>query len=247
MENAKKQHQALIDQLRQDIFPERFRRSKGVLSADDLIKLLQSRVLVVGCGGLGGHVAALLARQGVGHFRLCDPDIFEESNINRQLFCTTSTLGLSKVAVAASGLKDIAPYVEIEALPIFATPENLPDLTQEVNVVLDCLDSLPAKFMLEKAAMEQKIPFVHGAVLYDEGFAFLHTADAEHCRSQLASMYPPEALQKKMSSNVSSIAPAAIACLMVSLAVSALIRGKKESPLLHFDCSIPEMETFPLL
>ena len=75
-----------------------------------MVRLLQTRVFVLGCGGLGGHVASLLARLGVGGLRLCDSDIFEESNLNRQYFCTESTLGQPKAVATARGLRDMAGY-----------------------------------------------------------------------------------------------------------------------------------------
>lgn len=76
-----------------------------------MVRLLQTRVFVLGCGGLGGHVASLLARLGVGGLRLCDSDIFEESNLNRQYFCTESTLGQPKAVATARGLRDMAGYL----------------------------------------------------------------------------------------------------------------------------------------
>lgn len=79
---------AMIILLEQDIWPERFRRNRGVFTSRQMARLLSLRVFIAGCGGLGGHVASLLARMGAGGFRLCDPDIFEESNLNRQYFCT---------------------------------------------------------------------------------------------------------------------------------------------------------------
>ena len=82
---------AMIILLEQDIWPERFRRNRGVFTSRQMARLLSLRVFIAGCGGLGGHVASLLARMGAGGFRLCDPDIFEESNLNRQYFCTEKT------------------------------------------------------------------------------------------------------------------------------------------------------------
>ena len=78
------EREVMVALLQDGIWPERFRRNYGVFSADAMVRLLQTRVFVLGCGGLGGHVASLLARLGVGGLRLCDSDIFEESNLNRQ-------------------------------------------------------------------------------------------------------------------------------------------------------------------
>ena len=94
----------LMGLLEKDIWPLRFYRNKGVFTAAQMIHLLSQRVFLAGCGGLGGYVAQLMTRMGVGAFRLCDPDVFEESNINRQCFCTEKTLGQLKVEVCRQNL-----------------------------------------------------------------------------------------------------------------------------------------------
>ena len=80
----------MVHLLGQNIWPERFRRNFGLVTAEEMTRLLQSRALVLGCGGLGGYAAELLARSGVGSIRLVDNDVFDESNLNRQRFCSES-------------------------------------------------------------------------------------------------------------------------------------------------------------
>ena len=80
---------------RHNIWPERFYRNAGVLNSREMARLLESRVFITGCGALGDHVAALSARPGIGALRLCDPDAFEESNLNRQCSCTEQILSRS--------------------------------------------------------------------------------------------------------------------------------------------------------
>lgn len=242
------EREALIGLLERNIWPERFRRNVGVFSAEAMTRLLRSRALIVGCGGLGGHVAALLARLGVGAVRLYDPDVFEESNLNRQRFCTESTLGLNKAEVTGRGLRDIASHMDVDARPLAATPDNLPDLLRDVDVAVDCLDSIPLKKSLEEAALTARVPFIHGSVLRAEGFAFLNVSDAGPQTARLARLYPrdPDAgeLAAGRNEGVSPVAPAGVACLMAVLLVNALTRGDKTSALLHLDCSVPELERF---
>lgn len=236
--------EALCALLAQGIWPERFRRNFGVMPADVIIRLLRSRVLIVGCGGLGGHVAALLARLGVGSLRLCDPDVFEESNLNRQYFCTEKTLGQNKAHTVRQGLLDIASYMDIEARPLAATPSTLPALLHGTHAVLDCLDSLPAKKMLERAALAAGIPFIHGSVLREEGFAFLAASGA----ARLADLYPAELDEAELEAGnkegVSATAPAGVACLMATLTVNVLKKEQRDSGLFHLDYSVPELERF---
>lgn len=244
------EREALIGLLERNIWPERFRRNAGVFSAPDMVRLLRSRALIVGCGGLGGHVAVLLARLGVGAERLCDPDVFEESNLNRQYFCTESTLGRNKARVTGRGLRDIASYMEVDAHPLAATPDNLPDLLRDVAVAVDCLDSIPLKKSLEQAALTARVPFIHGSVLRAEGFAFLNASHAGPLAARLARLYPDDPDQAELDAirreGVSATAPAGVACLMAALAMKALIGSETTSALLHLDCSVPELERFEL-
>ena len=130
------------------IWPESFRRNYGLLAAHDVARLLRCRVLVLGCGGLGGHVAELLARAGVGFLRLVDNDVFDESNLNRQRFCTESVLGRPKALVLQQALVDVASHLDVEAVQLEADEHNLPDLVRGVDVALDCLDTIAAKTAL---------------------------------------------------------------------------------------------------
>lgn len=242
--------EAMIDLLERNIWPERFRRNGGVFSAPAMLRLLRSRALIVGCGGLGGHVAALLARLGMGAVRLCDPDVFEESNLNRQYFCTEFTLGRNKAEVTGQGLRDMASHMEVDVRPLAATPDNLPELLRDVDAAVDCLDSIPLKKSLEEAALKARVPFIHGSVLRDEGFAFLNAPGAKSETSKLARIYPRDPDQAELDAiraeGVSATAPAGVACLMVSLLVRALLRGDTSSALLHLDYSVPDLERFDL-
>lgn len=228
---------------RHNIWPERFYRNAGALKPREMARLLKSRVFIAGCGALGGHVAALLARLGIGSLRLCDPDVFEESNLNRQYFCTEQTLGSSKVLACRDGLLGMASHMEIDAREVAADPENLPELLFGCDAVVDCLDSIPRKKMLEEAACAKGIPLVHGAVLGNEGFAF----GAEPGVMRLAGLYPYILPGNEPAEGQGSLAAAAsgTACLMASLLVNMLDRQQqKSSPLLHLDCDMPDIEHY---
>ena len=242
------EREAMCALLDAGFWPERFRRSRSVLSAEGLKRLLRARVLVAGCGGLGGHTAALLARSGVGAFVLCDPDIFEESNLNRQMFCTEAALGRSKAETAREGLLGMASHLEVEEHAVAVSEGNLPGLLADCSAVVDGLDSVPKKLMLEEAAARAGLPFVHGSVNREEGFAFIEAAGGR----RLASMWPDAKERAKQGDRDFIEAPdtvatsaAGVACLMASLLVRALAEGEvRDSTLLHLDCSVPELERF---
>ena len=113
-----------------------------------------------------------------------------------------------------------------------------------MDAAIDCLDSVPRKKMLEEAAHTARIPFLHGSVLRDEGFAFLSTSSF-----QLAAMYPliPAGTDSSAGQNTAGTAAAGTACLMASLLGKGLAsESPKDSPLFHLDYSVPEMERFCL-
>ncbi len=235
---------AMVELLGQNVWPERFRRNFGLLAAQDLARLLQGSALVLGCGGLGGHVAELLARSGVGSIRLVDNDVFDESNLNRQRFCSERVLGQPKASVVLDALGDVASHVQAEALRVVAQEDNLPDLVAGMDVALDCLDNITAKTALERAALAAGVPFIHGSVLREEGFCYANPGP----QARLEELYPQgqsaHELDHARREGVGALAPASVACLMVKLALRSMLRPNTSSALFHLDLSVPEMERF---
>ena len=144
--------------LEHSIVPIRFKRNS--LSCLEQLRLFQSRVAIIGCGGLGGRTAELLTRLGIGHLILTDPDSFSESNLNRQIFCTVQALGRAKVEVLAGELTKINPVLETT---IREKCFNA-DAIVTTDVVVDCLDSPQARKDLSVLCLKHKIALVHGAV-----------------------------------------------------------------------------------
>ncbi len=146
------------------IGPERYDRNFDTLTRDQQATLNASRVAVLGLGGLGGGVSEMLARTGVGHLTLIDGDVFEPSNLNRQLFCTEAVLGISKALAAEKRIRAVNSQVSVTAVHQYADDDTLYDLIKDCDLVVDCLDSIPARFMLEHAAKKAQIPLVAGAI-----------------------------------------------------------------------------------
>ncbi len=144
--------------LKHSIVPVRFKRNS--LSCPEQLRLFQSRVAIVGCGGLGGRTAELLARLGIGHLILTDPDIFSESNLNRQVFCTVQALGQDKVNVLSDELTKLNPVLETTTKVNYFDADSI--IT--ADIVVDGLDTPQARKELSALCLKQKIPLVHGAV-----------------------------------------------------------------------------------
>jgi molybdopterin/thiamine biosynthesis adenylyltransferase len=119
---------------------------------------------VVGLGGLGGYLATLLARTGVGRLVLVDGDRYEPTNLNRQVLATTETLGKNKARVTADFCRSINPELHTTIWEEHFHPDQGDALLQGVDVVLDGLDSVAARKALFASARSRKLPFVHGAV-----------------------------------------------------------------------------------
>ncbi len=146
------------------VVPERYQRSIGTLGLKGQIRLLKSRVALIGAGGLGGLSVELLARMGVGSLVVVDGDSFADSNLNRQLYSSEKNIGEGKAEVAASRAREINGAVEVRAINCFAAADNLLQILEGCNLALDCLDNLSSRFDLEEACQKLQIPMVHGAI-----------------------------------------------------------------------------------
>ena len=142
----------------------RYTRNCAALSEEECAALARARVAVIGCGGLGGSVIEALARIGVGYLRVIDGDVFEPSNLNRQLLCTEATLGRPKAEVAAERVRAVNSLVEVEPVRALLTEDNAAELLAGVDCVVDCLDNLMARFWAAHTAQELGLPIVYGAI-----------------------------------------------------------------------------------
>ncbi len=238
---------AMIRLLKRGVWPARFSRNRGLFTADEQAKLLETKAALVGCGGLGGQAAALLARVGLGALVLCDRDVFEETNLNRQLFSREDNLGRNKAEAVAREIFLMASHVQVTVWPEEAKAENLAAIIGDSHIVLDCLDSIAARLELEKAAHRAGLSFVHGAIAGEEGFAMI-TRPGEKGLSALYGEKPgAETANAEKILGVPTVTPAVLASLEVHLAVRELL-GKETRPLIlhHLDLSVPSLETLYL-
>jgi molybdopterin/thiamine biosynthesis adenylyltransferase len=156
--------EAELAALEAGVLPRRYMRSCGTIGIDGQLTLLRSAVAIIGLGGLGGFVAEGLARAGVGHLTLVDGDVFCDHNLNRQVLCCESNLGRAKAKVAAERVHQVNCAVEVRPVVEFATCRNLAAILSGVNVVVDALDRLPTRLVLQRFASEAGVPMVHGAI-----------------------------------------------------------------------------------
>ena len=141
------------------------------IGLDGQRRLLESRALVVGAGGLGCPAALYLAAAGVGRIILCDADDADLTNLQRQILHTTARVGIAKTESAKTALAELNPEVKISALQIRAGPENADGLVADADVVLDCSDNYATRHLLNRACVAGRTPLVFGAALGMDGQA----------------------------------------------------------------------------
>lgn len=140
---------------------ERFSRTANLIGADAVDRLEKATVAVFGIGGVGSFAAEALARGGVGSLYLVDKDEVDITNINRQLIALSSTVGRSKVEVAAERIHDINPHAEVIAEKMFFLPETAGGFDfSGIDYILDAVDNVTAKLLLAEKAAEHGIPII---------------------------------------------------------------------------------------
>lgn len=142
----------------------RYDRNMTALSKEENDKLHTYRVCIVGCGALGEYVTEMLGRIGIGHLTIVDSDGFDESNLNRQIYSDIRVLGRSKVEVARERMAVINPLVEVTAMTLYLDQQNALDICKGHDLIIDALDNLESRFVLQETAQILNIPMVHGAI-----------------------------------------------------------------------------------
>jgi len=143
---------------------ERYERNIGAITEAEQGLLKTKRVAIAGCGGLGCYAAEFLARLGLGHLTLIDGDVFAASNLNRQLYSSEENLGKNKPTEAKKRLLQIRADISLDAVETFLNEENSSELLKGHDVIIDALDNVKTRLLLEKAADRLGIPLIHGAV-----------------------------------------------------------------------------------
>jgi molybdopterin/thiamine biosynthesis adenylyltransferase len=204
------------------IFPKRYDLNAGTFGSAGQKKLLRSKVMVVGLGGLGGHVVEQLVRCGVGILVGVDADLFDETNLNRQLYSEPKTIGQRKTEVTQKRVEATNDAVEFHAL--FHRVEDLEDGVYDgVDLIFDCLDSIPSRLHLEGVGERLDIPIVHGAI----GGWYGQVAIVWPGSRLLSNVYGTrrEGIEQMLGNP--PFTPALVATCMVSEGIKLLL-GKKE-------------------
>ncbi|MBF4692921.1 HesA/MoeB/ThiF family protein [Fusibacter ferrireducens] len=143
---------------------DRYQKNRTMFSQAECDLLKLKSVCVVGCGGLGGYVIEMLGRLGIGQLTVIDGDVFDETNLNRQLLSLEDNLDQSKAFEAKQRLAAVNSEVVVHAVESYLTEENALELLKHHDVIVDATDGIEARFILQKAAKTLETPLVYGAI-----------------------------------------------------------------------------------
>ena len=161
-------------------------RQMSIVTKSQQTKFKESKIAVVGCGGIGGSVIEMLARMGVGELTLIDTDEFDLSNLNRQLLSTTETLRKSKSESGKERVRIINPYVKVNVFNEFLDEKNVEKLVGDCDIIIDALDNIVSRIILSRFAKENDIPLIHGAIHGTLGEISVFTKDSKSYEEVLA-------------------------------------------------------------
>jgi molybdopterin/thiamine biosynthesis adenylyltransferase/rhodanese-related sulfurtransferase len=205
-------------------------------------KLSQSKVLVIGAGGLGCPVLMSLAAMGVGQIGIVDGDVVEMSNLHRQFLYSEKNVGQLKTEVAVQRLHELNSEVHLKSFPFYAEPDNLHTLIKDYDIIIDGTDRIPVRYLINDMCVVLKKPLVYGSVFRYEGQVSVFNVENDGILStNYRDLFPfPEKIQNTLSCNevgVTGILPNLIGGFMANESVK-LITGIGElliNKVLYFD------------
>jgi len=181
-------------------------------------RLKRARVAIAGTGGLGSPIAIYLAAAGIGMIRVIDHDQVTLSNLNRQILHWEEDIGRKKVDSARTKLRNLNSGVEIEAIEETITENNVSQLVDGCDVIVDAMDNLPTRYVLNRCAIERNIPFFYGAVSGFEGRVMTIIPRESAC---LRCMYRGPVSEEKFP--VIGVTPAVIGCIQATEVIKYLL------------------------
>jgi molybdopterin-synthase adenylyltransferase len=182
-------------------------------------KLKKAKVSLAGLGGLGSPAAIYLAAAGIGTLRIADHDKVELSNLNRQVLHWEENIGKSKADSAAGKLRKLNSAIKIEPIAETITEANVAKLVGDSDLIVDAMDNLPTRYLLNKTAFEKKIPFFHGAVYGFEGRAMTVLPGKTAC---LNCLYHGATMPKEKFP-VIGVTPAVIGCIQATEVIKYIL------------------------
>jgi molybdopterin/thiamine biosynthesis adenylyltransferase/rhodanese-related sulfurtransferase len=209
--------------------PDQFERySRHVLipevGEEGQLRLLESKVLLIGAGGLGSPAALYLAAAGVGTLGIIDADVVDSSNLQRQILHTVDRIGTPKVDSAEATINALNPDVTVVKYATRLTSENVLDVISGYDVIVDGTDNFPTRYLLNDASLVAGIPVVHGSIYQFEGSVTVYKPHDGPCyRCQYPEPPPPELAPSCAEGGVLGVLPGVIGTLQATEAVKLVL------------------------
>lgn len=166
------------------------------IGVEGQLKLLNSKVLIIGAGGLGSPCALYLASVGVGCIGLVDDDQVDLSNLQRQIIHSTNNLGKDKVISAKERINDLNPDVKVNVYKDRVNEDNIKNFICDYDFVVDASDNFKTKFLINDCCVKEKKPFCHGAILEFKGQLMTYIPNKGPCYRCVFNDIPPESTVK---------------------------------------------------
>jgi molybdopterin/thiamine biosynthesis adenylyltransferase/rhodanese-related sulfurtransferase len=188
-------------------------------------RLLDSRILLVGAGGLGSPASLYLAAAGVGRIGIIDADVVDDTNLQRQIVHSTARLGEAKVRSAEQTLRGLNPDVDVRGFEERLTSDNVDRILGEGwDVVVDGADNFPTRYLLNDASVWHGIPVVHGSIFRFEGQVTVFKPGAGPCyRCLFPQPPPPELAPSCAEGGVLGVLPGVIGSIQASEALKVVL------------------------
>ncbi len=198
--------------------------------------------LVVGLGGLGGHIASLLCAAGIGKLVLVDGDTVSEHNLQRQILYRENQVGLPKAECAKKSLEALNAETEIEIHPVFFHDANALSIAKGCHLIVDGSDNAEARYLMNDVAVGLDIPFVYGSICEYSGQAAVFNADEESATYRC--LFPEEGLMPGQGpKGVIAPLPAFVAAVQAEECVKLLCGFEAALKNRLFTCNLQDMDT----
>jgi molybdopterin/thiamine biosynthesis adenylyltransferase/rhodanese-related sulfurtransferase len=211
------------------------------------LKLLDSKVLLLGAGGLGSPAALYLAAAGVGTIGIIDMDVVDDSNLQRQILHNVDRIGERKVDSAKKTLTLLNPDVNVVTFDVRLGADNILDIIDGYDVIIDGADNFPSRYLLNDASLVKRIPVVHGSIFRFEGQATVFHPYVGPCyRCMIPEPPPAELAPSCAEAGVLGVLPGIIGTIQAMEAIKLLL-GIGESlagRLLAYDALEESFRTF---
>jgi molybdopterin/thiamine biosynthesis adenylyltransferase/rhodanese-related sulfurtransferase len=188
------------------------------------LKLLNSRVLMIGAGALGSPAAYYLAAAGVGTIGIVDDDVVDVSNLQRQIIHTTERVGMNKGESAKLAIEALNPGVQVHVHPVRVSRENVIELMSDYDIVLDGTDNFPTRYLLNDASLMTRTPLMHASILRFEGHASVFLPYEGPCyRCLFPEPPPPELAPSCGEAGVLGVLPGLMGNIQATEAIKVLL------------------------